>query len=78
VVPFLSGTPNLDRATGFHIAQHTVSSLISAVEEALPVFQGIDSWNRLMENAMNVDVSWARSAKAYVQLFGSLTAKRIS
>jgi starch synthase len=78
VVPFSSGKPNPDRATGFHITQHTVESVISAVREALPVFQGIDSWNRLMENAMNVDVSWARSAKAYVRLFGSLTAKRIS
>jgi starch synthase len=78
VVPFSSGKPNPDRATGFHITQHTVESVISAVREALPVFQGIDSWNRLMENAMNVDVSWARSAKAYVRLFGSLTATRIS
>ncbi|HEY7531935.1 MAG TPA: glycosyltransferase, partial [Nitrospiraceae bacterium] len=78
VVPFSSGKPNPDRATGFHITQHTANTLISAIEEALPVFQGIDSWNRLIENAMNVDVSWARSAKAYVRLFGSLTAKRIS
>jgi starch synthase len=78
VVPFSSKKPNLDQATGFHITQHTANSLISAIEEALPVFQGIDGWNRLIENAMNVDVSWARSAKAYVRLFGSLTAKRIS
>lgn len=77
VVPFSSRKPNPERATGFHIQQHTAESLIAAVGEALPVFQGIDLWNRLVENAMSVDVSWAHSAKAYDRLFGSLTAKSI-
>lgn len=74
VVPFVSRAPNLDRATGFHIEQHTPESLISTVEGALPVFQGIDLWRRLVDNAMHTDVSWARSAKAYDRLFQSLTS----
>jgi starch synthase len=77
VVPFISHTPNPDRATGFYIEHHTAESLISAVEEAIPVFQGIDIWNRLVENAMNADVSWTRSAKAYDRLFKSLMSQRI-
>jgi starch synthase len=72
VVPFNSRNPNMDRATGFHIEKHTAESLLTAIKEALPVFQGIDIWNRLIENAMTVDVSWSRSAKAYDRLFGSL------
>jgi starch synthase len=77
VVPFSQRKPNPDRATGFHIARHTADSLITAVREALPVFQGIDIWDRLVENAMNVDVSWTRSAKAYDRLFRSLTSQII-
>jgi starch synthase len=77
VVPYSTKNPNLGQATGFHIRQHTVESLIAAVEEALLIFQREDLWNRLIENAMNVDVSWARSARAYDRLFGSLTAKSL-
>jgi starch synthase len=74
VVPFTARKPNPDRATGFHIPQHTAGSLISTVEETLPVFQGMDMWKRLVENAMNTDVSWARSARAYDRVFQSLTS----
>ena len=74
VVPYSPRNPNLVRATGFHIQQHTPESLISTVERAIPVFQGIDMWKRLVENAMNVDVSWSHSAKAYDRLFASLTS----
>jgi starch synthase len=77
VVPFSTRKPNPDRATGFHIARHTTESLITAVREALPVFQGMDIWDRLVENAMDVDVSWTRSAKAYDRLFRSLTSQII-
>jgi starch synthase len=77
VVPFSSRKPNPEQATGFHIKQHTAEAVIAAVEEALPVFQGIDMWKRLIENAMSVDVSWAHSAKAYDRLFGSLLAKNV-
>jgi starch synthase len=51
--------------------------LISTVEEAIPVFQGMDMWKRLVENAMNTDVSWAQSAKTYDRLFKSLTSESI-
>jgi starch synthase len=77
VVPYSPRNSNPGRATGFHIKQHTAGSLISTVEGALPVFQGMDMWKRLMENAMQTDVSWARSAKAYDRLFQSLTAQSI-
>ena len=76
VVPFSPRKPNPDRATGFHIPQHTAGSLISTVEGVLPVFQGMDMWKRLVQNAMGTDVSWARSAKAYDRLFQSLTPER--
>jgi starch synthase len=72
VVAFNPRNPNIDRATGFHIKKHTAESLLAAVNEALPAFQGIDIWSRLVENAMTVDVSWSRSAKAYDRLFRSV------
>lgn len=76
VVPFSLRNSN-PRATGFHINQHTAKSLISTVEGALPVFQGMDTWKRLMENAMHTDVSWTRSAKGYDRVFQSLTSQSI-
>jgi starch synthase len=75
VVPYSSRKSNPKKATGFHISQHTAESLIAAVEEALPVFQGVEMWNMLIQNGMNTDVSWGRSARAYHELFGVLTAK---
>jgi starch synthase len=72
VVAFTPSKPNTDQATGFHIAEHTASSLISAVRDAVSVFSRPTVWNRLVDNAMAVDVSWAHSAREYDRLFESL------
>ena len=63
-----------DRATGFHIKQHTSKSVVSAVQEAVEIFRESSVWNKLVDNGMSVDVSWARSAKQYDRLFASLLA----
>jgi starch synthase len=69
VVPFTSRTPNSDRATGFYIMEHSAASVISSVREAVGVFQQPAVWNKLIDNGMGVDVSWAGSARTYEQLF---------
>jgi starch synthase len=69
VVPLMPGKANADRATGFRIKEHTTESVISALRDALEVFRDVRLWNRLVDNGMHVDVSWARSAKAYDRVF---------
>jgi len=65
----MPGKANADRATGFRIKEHTTESVISALRDALEVFRDVRLWNRLVDNGMHVDVSWARSAKAYDRVF---------
>ena len=72
VVPFGAHHSEATRATGFHILQHNADSLISSVTQAVGVFHDARVWNKLVDNGMSVDVSWARSAKQYGQLFASL------
>ena len=72
VVPFTPKKPHSVHATGFHIKEHTAKSLLSSVRNAIRVFGDSNVWNRLIENGMSSDVSWARSAKTYDRLFASL------
>jgi starch synthase len=76
VVPFLPGKDNTHRPTGFHIEHHTAKSVIAAVHDAIEVFRDNRTWNVLMDNGMSVDVSWARSAKTYEQLFMRMLGRK--
>ena len=69
VIPFMPGKANADRATGFRIKELTAESVVSAIRDALEVYLDVRMWNRLVDNGMRVDVSWARSAKAYERVF---------
>jgi starch synthase len=76
VVPFVPGKDSTDRPTGFHIKHHTAKSVVAAVRDAIEVFRDIRTWNTLIDNGMSVDVSWARSAKKYEQLFVRMLARK--
>ena len=76
VVPF-KGRKADDRATGFHIMQHTAKSVASAVQGAVDVFHDRTVWNELIDNGMSADVSWAHSAKQYEQRFASLVQSSV-
>lgn len=73
VVPLTKGKSTAKPANGFHIKAHTVKALVSAVADAIRVFQDGKSWKKLMDHGMTMDVSWGRSAKVYDQLFRRLT-----
>jgi starch synthase len=76
VVPYLPRSGNIGLATGFQIKEHTAKAVIAAVRDAVKVFGDVTAWNRLIDNGMRVDVSWAKSAKAYIELFNSLVSVR--
>lgn len=68
VVP-LSGEAN--HATGFFINPNTDKALFDTIGFALDVYRDRSRWEQLMDEGMNVDVSWVRSANEYSRLFTS-------
>jgi starch synthase len=72
VVPLTGRKSASIRATGFHIKKHTTQSLLSSLRKALHAFHDQALWDKLIENGMSTDVSWAKSAKTYERLFASL------
>jgi starch synthase len=59
------------RATGngFLFDDLTPEALVAAVRRALGVYRAPAEWQRLVANAMQTDVSWARPAQAYVRVY---------
>jgi starch synthase len=55
--------------TGFVFREATEAALLGAVREALEVYADRGAWARLVNAAMNTDVSWEKSAAEYVALY---------
>jgi len=72
VVPLTVQDPPAGRATGFHVEEDTADALLAVLRKAVAAYLDRSTWNHLVEAGMNTDVSWARSANAYDQLFVSL------
>jgi starch synthase len=59
-----------DSGTGFRFDQPDVTQLEAALARALAVFrEDRDAWRRLMVRCMECDLSWTRSASAYLGLY---------
>jgi len=72
VVPLNVQTRDADRATGFHVLEGTEEALLQALRQAADVYQNRTLWDRLVQRGMKEDVSWQRSAQAYLELFERL------
>ena len=59
--------------TGFLFDEATPEALIDAFDEALAAFRTPALWRALQTRAMVADHSWDASARAYAQLYASLT-----
>ena len=46
--------------------------MMSTIKKALTLFRDFNSWKILIQNAMQSDYSWARSAKEYKALYERL------
>lgn len=69
VVPYGAGIGAENQATGFQFQEATPDSLCAAVEEALLVYADRGRWLELVRTGMETDVSWAKSARAYTDLY---------
>ena len=57
------------KATGFLFEEYTGEALLSAVSQALALFEKKKSWLSLMKRGMKQDFSWKKSAKRYVEVY---------
>ena len=61
-------------ATGFVFDEPTLDGLTGAVDRALDAYRTPAVWQALRRAGMNVDFSWARSARKYEQVFEQMAA----
>jgi len=66
--------PATGEGLGFVFQQYDAWELFGAVVRAVEAFRHREDWQRLVQNAMSEDVSWARSARRYVQLYRTAMA----
>ncbi len=63
----------VDRATGqgtgFLFSDYDPEAFAKAIHTALATFENKKLWRRIMQNAMNQDFSWKKSAQAYLDLY---------
>ena len=60
--------------TGFSFANFNAGELLSAIDLSLTVYGKKKAWNSLRIQAMQKDLSWRQSAKAYRKLYKELTS----
>ena len=60
-------------ATGFSFDEPSLDDLVACIRRAISLYRQPISWRRLQAYAMRQDFSWQRSAKAYADLYRSLT-----
>ena len=82
-VPVVRATGGLDdtivsfdsetfEGNGFKFKPYKAGALLSAIREAVDLYGDVKAWKRLMENGMNADFSWDRSARKYLELYESV------
>lgn len=57
---------------GLKFGPNEPEALLAAVRRALALFRYPQHWRRLVLNGMKADFSWDRSARSYLDLYGSL------
>ena len=63
-----------DEGTGFKFTDYTPGALVSVIQRALGTFSDRARWESIQKRGMKRDHSWDASARAYVKLYGSMTA----
>ena len=69
VIPYNKST---QEGNGFLFPDYNAHDMMYTLKKALTLFRDFNSWKALMQNAMNTDYSWARSAKEYKTLYERL------
>lgn len=57
---------------GFTFANYNAHDMMYVMKSALSLYENHTEWAQLVKNVMNVDFSWAVSAKKYIDIYNSL------
>ena len=69
IIPYDKST---QQGNGYLFPNYNAHDMMFTLKKALTLFRDFNSWKFLMQNAMNTDYSWARSAKEYKTLYEKL------
>jgi starch synthase len=61
--------PSTKTGNGFVIKNYKASELIKTVKSALALFNEIENWNRLIDNALNGNYTWKEIVKKYDAIY---------
>lgn len=64
--------PAADTGTGFKFGDYSARELLAAVNKAVALYRHKDKWERLVVRGMNVDNSWNKSSKMYMDIYESM------
>ena len=60
------------KGNGFSFSNFNANELLMIIEYALEVYQDKDSWSSIVEQAINSDYSWDKSADEYSELYNEI------
>ena len=63
-----------DGSNGFTFSNYAACDLLDTVDYAMSIRRNADEWTALQIRAMTQDLSWAGSAKQYLDLYRALGA----
>ncbi len=84
-IPIVRATGGLDdtvepfegsSGTGFKFSEYSPIALLTTLRQALETYRQPKQWQRLMQNCMKKDFSWASSAKQYAKVYEGLNKAR--
>jgi starch synthase len=61
--------PGLLQGNGFLFREYETRDLLQAIDRALASYKKEPAWSKLLDNALNSDFSWEKSARNYFQLY---------
>ncbi len=67
--------PKKGKGNGFKFSPYKPASFLAAIQEAVDLYQNAGAWKKLVNNGMEEDFSWDRSAQRYLELYHRVIEK---
>ncbi|MDH5662153.1 MAG: glycogen synthase GlgA [Elusimicrobiota bacterium] len=68
--------PETGKGNGFLLSEFSVAGLVNALKRAITVYGNKETWQKLVNNMMKANFSWATSMKEYLKLYQKAMDKR--
>ena len=67
----INGYPN-NNADGFKFYNYNADDMLNSIKQAIEIYKNKKEWQKIIQNAMNADFSWSKSAEKYLEVYKSL------